>query len=448
MPYLVRQEIAFFFLALLLLAATEPGRTRVGSRLLVVALGVGVVSSHYSTTYVLLLGLAAALAGIAALSVVRRLRGRPQERGEPLVLLHPAVVAALAVLTLAWAGPVTHTGGHAREVVRDTIAALTGDSADGPGSSDTSYWLFAGDDTTPRERMDLFVDATLDYRDAEIPPDQQVIPAPDARELSPRLHQDGTDPVAEAARVACAVLMQGFALVGIAWLVVRRRRTGPGPYGAGPTRELALLSLGSMAALALIVVVPNLSVDYGVLRAFQQTTLVIAPVMAIGMWLVLRPVARLLPRVATALAAATPVVLLLVLSGALAIGVGAPVPRLALANAGSYYDRFVAPDSEVDAMHWLGAVDRADTTNARIIASRNVNVRLLGLSDNRAPVSDRLYPTLLSTDAYVFIDSQIIDRGVSTVFYTGDLLTYTYPLAALDRRLDLVYSGPHTRIYR
>ena len=37
-----------------------------------------------------------------------------------------------------------------------------------------------------------------------------------------------------------------------------------------------------MAALGLVVVVPNLSVEYGVLRAFQQTLLVVAPVMATG----------------------------------------------------------------------------------------------------------------------------------------------------------------------
>ena len=52
MPYLVRQEVAFFFLALLLLAATEPDRAGARSRWLVLAFGLGVVLSHYSTTYV------------------------------------------------------------------------------------------------------------------------------------------------------------------------------------------------------------------------------------------------------------------------------------------------------------------------------------------------------------------------------------------------------------
>lgn len=121
---------------------------------------------------------------------------------------------------------------------------------------------------------------------------------------------------------------------------------------------------------------------------------------------------------------------------------------MALANSGVYYDRFFVSDAEMQAIEWLGSVDHVDRTNERIIANRNVTVRLLGLSDNRAPVADRLYPTLLSKDAYVFVDSQIIDRGVSTIFYTGDLLTYTYPLGVLDENMDLVYSGPDARIYR
>ena len=77
MPYLVRQEVAFFFLALVLLAVTEPGRTRWGSRGLVLLLGLGVVLSHYSTTYVLLMAVGAAF--------TRVLRELERETGESLL---------------------------------------------------------------------------------------------------------------------------------------------------------------------------------------------------------------------------------------------------------------------------------------------------------------------------------------------------------------------------
>jgi uncharacterized membrane protein len=467
MPYLVRQEVAFFFIALMLLAATEPARTRGGTRALVLAFGAGVVLSHYSTTYVLLMALVTGLAGLAVASAVRRPRGRDPEPAEPrtpLTLLHPLTVGVLLLAALAWAGPVTHTGGHAREVVRETVDALTGKGVEGPGSSDTSYWLFAGDQTTPRERMDLFVRATIAYRDAEIPAAEQVVPEPGPRVAAPDLHEPATAPLTpvgraldavgldpvhadNAMKLGCAALMQVVAMVGVAWLLLRRRRRS-GATRRGPSREYAFLAWGAMGGLALVVLVPNLSVEYGVLRAFQQTLLVVAPVMAMGLWVTLRPVFLRAPRLAARLVGVVPVVVLLVLAGVLPALLGGQQQRLALANAGGYYDRFFVSDSEMRAVEWLGSVDHADRTNERIIANRNLNVRLLGLSGNRAPVADRLFPTLLSRDAYVFVDAQILDRGVSTVFYTGDLLTYTYPLEVLDHRLDLLYSSPQARIYR
>ncbi len=227
-------------------------------------------------------------------------RHRPQRCRRAAGAAAPAGGRASWSSALAWAGPITHTGGHARSVAKETIAAITGKGVDGPGSSDASYWIFSGDQTTPRERMDLFVQETIAYRDAKIAPEDQVMPDPGERVLSPRaaraepggahpvgraLDAVGLDPVHvnSAVRFGCAVLMQVFALVGMVWLLLRRRRHPAWPC-RGPSREVAFLTWGAMGGLALVVLVPNLSVDYGVLRAFQQTLLVIAPVMAMGMW--------------------------------------------------------------------------------------------------------------------------------------------------------------------
>lgn len=466
MPYLVRQEIAFFFLALLLALATDPAATRRWQRWLVTLFGVGVILSHYSTTYVMLIGLVFALLAAALAKPARRLihRGPAQSPGGRMVLVSPVVVLVLTALTWAWAGPITHTGGHASAVARETIAALTGDGLDGPGSSDASYWLFSRDDTTPRQRMDLLVEETLRYRADEIPAGERLVRHPGEAELRPELFEADTAPltalgerldaigiapatVEKAAKLGSALLMQLFLLLGLVWLVGRRGKPRPTtqPEAPEPSREIACLSIGAVTALAVIVLIPNLSVDYGVLRAFQQTLLVIAPLMAVGLWLCLRPLGS---RVAAVTTAAVPVLLLLVLSGVAPALLGGQLERLALANSGPYYDRLYASDSEAQAIEWLAAADRADTSNARVIANRNVNVRLLAATANQAPVADRLFPTLLTKGSYVFVDEQIIEKGTSTVFYTGDLLTYAYPIEDLNQRLDLVYSSPRSRIYR
>jgi hypothetical protein len=455
MPYLVRQEVAFFFLALLLLAATEPGTTTRRRAALVATFGVGVVLSHYSTTYVLLMGLVLALLvrAVAALPRIRRREHQPATRPRP-VLVSPLMVAVLMALTLAWAGPVTHTGGHAATVARQTLAALTG-KFEGPRSSDTGYWVLSRDHASPRERMDMFVRASLDYRKAEIPPRQRLLEHLGRPELRPRLVEEATAPptvlgraldrfgidrvkVDQGLKLACAAVLQLFLLLGLGRLL--RRRAG----SDGPDPEIVHLTLGTVGALALIVLIPNLSVDYGVLRAFQQTLLVVGPTMAMGMLVALRPFGRR----ARLLRVAVPVLLVLALTGVRPAVLGGQRERIALANSGLYYERYFVSDSEAGAVSWLAAADRVDHRNARDIANRNVNVRMLTATENTAAVSDRLYPTLLTKHSYVFVDSQIVDRGVSTVFYTGDLLTYVYPVRDLRRHLDLVYSSPHNRIFR
>ncbi len=245
-----------------------------------------------------------------------------------LVLLNPVIVAFLIVASFLWAGPVTHTGGHASAVVSQTINAITGKSEDGPGSSDTSYRLFSKDTTTPRDRLNSFVDASMAYRTENIPPQDLLIKKPGKAELRPEIEPASKAPltgagkvldgagiapaqVNAAAKVACAALMQVFLLLGLVWLVWRRRGAGDPPR---PPREVTFLSLGAIGALGLIVLVPNLSVDYGVLRAFQQTLLVVAPLMAAGLWMVLK---RLGSRTGALLVAVVPVVLLLILGGVL-----------------------------------------------------------------------------------------------------------------------------------
>ncbi len=434
--------------------------------------GVGVVLSHYSTTYVMLMALGFALVAMVVLQAVRhRFRsdegtarnafretfGLPFRETFGLALLNPLIVAFLVVASLLWAGPITHTGGHASAVLSQTIAALTGKSDDGPGSSDTSYRLFAKDTSTPRERLDSFADLTMTAR-KDIPANELLVPKPGPAELRPEvmpadrapltpvgklLDKVGLDPVHvnAAARVGCAAVMQVFLLLGLVWLVWRRRGAGDPPR---PPREVTFLSLGAVAALTLIVLVPNLSVDYGVLRAFQQTLLVVAPLMAAGLWMVLK---RLGSR-AGVLLVAVPVVLLLILGGVLPALLGGQQERLALSNSGSYYDRFYTSDSEAQAISWLAATDASTSYRSKLIANRNVMVKLLAASDNAAPIADRLFPTLLTRDAFVYVDGQIVDKGRSTIFYTGDLINYAYPQQVLDRRMNLVYSSPRSRIYR
>ena len=107
-----------------------------------------------------------------------------------------------------------------------------------------------------------------------------------------------------------------------------------------------------------------------------------------------------------------------------------------MSNSGTYYDRFYTSDSESQAITWLAQADASTSYRSKIISNRNVGVKMLAATRNAAPIADRLYPTLLTKDAYVYVDPQIVGKGTSTIFYTGDLITYAYPTKTLDQRTE------------
>lgn len=457
MPYLMRQEIAFFFLALLLLAATEPGRNTIGVRLLVGFLGIGVVLSHYSTTYLLLMGLVLGLGVLMGMRLFLRLRQREEPEGSDrprLLLLSPVLILFLIVASLAWSGPATHTSGQASSVARQTIDAILGKGDDTPGSSDLSFSLFTRDQTSKRERLDLYVKGTLEGR-KQVPARTLLIKKPGPAELRPKIvpatkapltgvgramDSVGLDPssISSGIRLLGAGLMQLLLLVGLALVVLRRR------IGRDVPLEVVCLSVGAVGSLGLIVLVPSLSVEYGVLRAFQQALLIVAPVMAVGLWAMVRPLGVR----AAALTAVVPLALLLTFSGVIPSLLGGQAPQLALRNSGLYYDRFNTSDAELQGVDWLAAVKQDAGSPPQIISNKRIAARILAVTRNNSKVTDRLYPTLLTKGAYVFVDAHLGRTRHSNVFYTGDLITYAYPLQDLDRRLDLVYSSQHSRIYR
>jgi hypothetical protein len=468
MPYLARQEAAFLFVALMLLAATEPGARLALRRTLVVVFGVGVVLSHYATTYFLLIGLVAGLGLLGMIVLVQRLAGQPVD-DRRLVLLSPIVVGLLTGVCLLWTGPITQTGGHPVQVAQDAIDSLLGRS-DEPGSSDRSFAFFGQESTTDRERLSAFVEETMEVR-ADYPRRLALVKDPGPAETEPQilsvdeapltpvgrwLDSAGVDTgdVIVAARLAGAGVVQLLLLAGLVWLALARWRAlrgrpaveAPGDE-ALPSRvspEIACLMVGVMGALGLVVVVPSLSVEYGVLRAFLQSMLFLAPVAAIGLWWL----ATRLRRGAGVVLVGVPVLLMLVLTSALPGLLGGGPAKLALHNAGLYYDRYVVADSDVVTAERLA--DAPDTSGemVKVLTSRHQTIRVATAGVPADEVHDRTFPTLLNVDSYVFADARMVQRRQETVFASGNRITYRYPFEVLDRRLDLVHSAGWSRVYR
>ena len=158
MPFLNRQEIAFLFVAACVMAATDP---LVSSRRIPIRIGIfsiGVVLSHYSTSYVyfgtLALGWLCYRSWFVLVKIREKKRQTRKTRLEANPLgMSPAITLLNVILVLAgiilWNGVATHTLNGLRVTLTQAIDSLRGGNSAETRSSDISYSLFSS--ATPPE---------------------------------------------------------------------------------------------------------------------------------------------------------------------------------------------------------------------------------------------------------------------------------------------------------
>lgn len=454
MPFLGRQAIAFLLLACAMLVLTDARRPLSLRRAVFTVLLAGVVLSHYSTIYVIVGTLATAFTVDKAWRLAsRRGRARPHRthgHDGMRTFLTWWTVAVPAVLALLWAGPLTHTGGQLESTLRVVASDLFGPGGARGGSSDTRYSLFGGAGVTPEERLAEYREDTVAYTRADRAAGKYPAleglakyPTPVAEKENLPLTPAGralasaglsVPALNGALRQAAALLLQVLVLVGFV-IALRGRRS---PFA--PVRDQITLTVGALAMMGLFTLVPQLSVDYSVLRAFQQGLLFFAPFIAAGaLWAVRWAGRRAIPVLCVLVAG-----LLLDLTGVVPKALGGYPAQLALSNSGPSYDIYYPHAEDRRAAMWLN--QRAAGDDLVVQTDRYSFSRLQTLFTVRT--QDSVHPALLRSQSYVLLGSTPTRKDEVTLFFRGDLVTYRYPRDLLDTSRNLIYSNEGAVIYR
>jgi uncharacterized membrane protein len=468
MPFLNRQEVAFFFLGVALLLITNravPIRTR---RMGFFVFGVGVILSHYSSAYVLLgvLILGRILAGAALIGreLVAARQGRHRlSRQRPASVQSPyprvltwTVIAALAVVTFLWSYPVTGAGVHLEETFRSALNSLAGKGDGGLRSSDAAYFIFGGAKPRAEDRL-------RDYRNAWIKSTAQG-------------RADGTNyPMSEIDRyptpVAAAEKLQATALgkmvdgSGINVSTINRLLRGGAPIllqlcvgmgfvlvllgrasGFRPSPEFSAGAAGCIAIVTLQILLPNLSVDYGILRTFAQGLFWLAPFLAVGS---IQAFSWLGQSASIRVSLGLAIIFFLSLTGVISQLMGGYPSQLHLNNSGQYYDNCYLHPQEVSAIRLLQSRIAADEAPDVQSPAACYLYAFTDLQKYSEPSSaDDIFPVIVRTDAYVFLGYTTVRKGEAAFSFAGDLVTYKYPVGFLDKNKSLIYSSDGARIYR
>ncbi|MHB9861079.1 hypothetical protein [Streptomyces sp. YIM S03343] len=454
MVFIARQEIAFVLLGCAMVVVTDSGRPVSSRRVAFTVLALGIVLSHYSTTYVIVLTLALALVTDLVWRLCSRLRKSTPRNAVERGFVTWWIVVATAAAAVVWAGPVSHTGGQLQATVTTTASDLASGHA-WTRSSDVSYSLIGGAKVSPAERLREYradsVRATERGRAAgEYPPLSVVDAYPvsvakeDVQPLTPvgrTLQEHGVDVKAANGgfRAFIAGLLQLLLFLGVATTVWGRRKA------FHPTRDQVTLTVGSVAVIGMFTLLPQVSVDYGVLRTFQQGLFFYAPFIAAGLVWICRWAGR---RRAAPLACALSLVFLLDLVGVLPKMLGGYPPTLNLDNAGQYYNSYYIHPEERSAFVWLLPRAQGQQVNiqSQVGADRAATEHMQRQLRSHAVFA--IDPSLVRKDSYVFLGFTTVRKDEAAVFFRGDSVTYRYPTAFLNATKDKVYSSDGAAIYR
>jgi uncharacterized membrane protein len=473
MPFLNRQEVAFLFLAASVLAISLTEMTVAHRRLLFAVLSTGTVLSHYSTTYILI-GVVV-LAGLLRAMILLWNRVRPaqlpwldrvhrislpagQSRPRPIRLVVGwGNIVVLIGTAFLWSNAITHTDAQIGLTVGQTAREILAPGSAEARSSDVTYNIFSSQHFDPVKRLADYRADTIRQTAAERATGQylplsvvdrfpvQVVqsqPLP----LTPvgvalRTVHINAGSLNGVLRASAARLLQIFVFVGllVAALMlpsVRRRFR--------PSSEVVLLGMASFAVVVSQVLLPGVSVNYGVLRAFQQSLILLAPFLAVGAVVCLRWLRSWADRATAALA----VGFLASLTGLLPQLTGGYPPQLHLNNAGPVYDVYYAHEQDLAAADWLsGNIPvRLGQVQYQIETHRFASYPLTAL--NAAGPTVDIFPTLIRDDSVVLLDYTAVTQRRAVISVSGDQITCTYPLLMLQQNRNLVYDNGGAQVYR
>jgi uncharacterized membrane protein len=447
-PEIARQEFALLLFAGIIGALLDSSIGRWAQRGFIAILGVSLVLSHYSTTYIAVLICLIALIVASIASLLGR-------KSLPLLPLLTAVVFMSAGAVI-WYVPVTHSGNdiaYVAETLREEGLGLLPGRAHGENII-SSY--FNGVRKAASSASSYETSVAQQYK-TQLP---FVIPLPGAKNPAYNLQNAPAAPVTNSTPLASTVfgdaelvVQQVFdALGALAALVFLLRRRGE-PI----SRMMAFLGAAALVVLTASRLSGTLAEDYNPSRVFLQCLFVFSLLEAAFLDLL---AARFSAPSWTAphwsgrtlRAWITPFIfsgfgLLLAIAFVGNSGLATSITgasSLALANSGEDYNRFFPDSQERAAAQWLAS---AVPTQRVIYADVYAQLRLNQFTGLRRAVFNDVTPRTIDQHAWVYASrANIVDNLSWGVTDFGEL-DITFPKAFLDEYFNVVYSTGTTEIF-
>ncbi len=430
-PALARQEIATVLFSALIVALLDTSLSRFSRWAMVCLLTLGIVVSHYSTTY-----LAIPILGMVALFqfVVSWFRPVPRLAGTMML----AFVVSLGG-AFAWDGLITHSASN----VSQFVAAAEGQGVNIlPNRSGNLLSTYLQGEENPELTPAQYQKYISQYYKTTV---KYVTPLPDASE-SQYAVQPASDPSpavrwslgSEVLNLNSLLVQQLINLLaGIGALMLALRRGG-----TAMARRIGLLAVAGVLLLVLVRISGTIAQEYNPERALLQAMVVLAvavcwPISGLGaQWKSSRPAVLTVCAAGVALFFASS-------SGLSAVALGGGTATN-LANRFDDYQEFDVTTQEIASASW---VNRAAPPGQLMYADPYGQLRLSIVAGHRSRVLSDITPETLDQHAWVYADRTNTVDNIARSQTGNHVATYAFPKRFLDANFNLVYTNGTSEVF-
>ncbi len=438
LPSVARQEIATVLFAALLAAMLDGRIPRRSQWALVVLLGLAMVVSHYSTTYVVitLIGLTLPLQW-----VLSWFRDVPRITGAVAI----AFITALAGAFI-WYGPAVTQFNTGLGPVVHTVAAQGLNVLPNRTHGESLVAAYLQGNTAPPISAGQYAQRVHDSYALHKP---YITPLPDAglpryalRDAppAPPVRWGTANSALSLVYLLLLELANVLSALGALLLVLRRKSSVIGC-------QIGLLAFAAVVMLTLLKLSASLADFYNWERALLQALVILGITLCWPLQLLDDMRKQYHDRILPVVAASFAVILICatgLADAALGGGTVGGGTDINLANSGEAFDRFYVTGPELASAGWLG---KAARPRQLVYADRYAQLRLFAMTGSTLDLIGDVTPKTLDQHAWVYADRTNVLNHSAEVLFNSSAVTYTFPAGFLDANYDLVYTNGSSEVF-
>lgn len=456
--FLNRQEIAFIFFSLMMHILFCKFNNILLNKFLFILFGILIIVSLYSTTYymlgILILGYFL-LSILKLLFYVKKILIKSIKTYDTNIYLsnfsHSLSAISIVILlcfTILWNFNINKTSDGALSIFKYIVTNMNKALHEDAKNSNVSYSLFSFTKIEPELLYKNYIYTTLSKRKliktTELY-DEDLTSKYSINMLPPSIHpltkigeilqksNISSSLLNVLSRQYIAKLIQVFIILGITLLLFSKK------YKSKICIEYKIISLAVMSLILVNLLIPRLTYEYNLLRAFQQGLIVLSFSGILGILFLFK---FLKENIRILLTGSLLIIFFLSLSGLVPQLTGGYYPQLNLNNSGDTYDAFYTHTSELYTIKWL-----SNNKDNNIIQTSYFSKYNLDNFSNLNSSND-IIPALLQKSSYVYLGYLNTVSHKDLIYINGNFIYYQYPIKFIDDNKNLIYNNDLSRIYK